>query len=163
MLAWLACRTFALRIPLPTGWPDMLATLGCTHCRRLRPTGIFSSLCRLPTAAHSPALPPAFASPPTRRSPPFGLPRPSAVPSSNALSFVTSPPCPRFASPQVDAAKVTADSHFTGDLGLDSLDTVELVMALEDEFAIEIADESAEKIVSVADAVDFIAGNANAK
>lgn len=83
--------------------------------------------------------------------------------SSNALSFVTSPPCPRFASPQVDAAKVTADSHFTGDLGLDSLDTVELVMALEDEFAIEIADESAEKIVSVADAVDFIAGNANAK
>ncbi|KAK1866285.1 hypothetical protein I4F81_008804 [Pyropia yezoensis] len=64
---------------------------------------------------------------------------------------------------KVDAAKVTADSHFTGDLGLDSLDTVELVMALEDEFAIEIADESAEKIVSVADAVDFIAGNANAK
>lgn len=66
-------------------------------------------------------------------------------------------------APQVDASKVTADSHFTGDLGLDSLDTVELVMALEDEFAIEIADESAEKIVSVADAVDFIANNANAK
>ncbi|OSX77313.1 hypothetical protein BU14_0152s0008 [Porphyra umbilicalis] len=64
---------------------------------------------------------------------------------------------------KVDAAKVTPDSHFTGDLGLDSLDTVELVMGLEDEFAIEIADESAEKIVSVADAVDFIAGNANAK
>lgn len=64
---------------------------------------------------------------------------------------------------QVDAAKVTPDSHFTVDLGLDSLDTVELVMGLEDEFAIEIADESAEKIVSVADAVDFIAGNANAK
>ncbi|GAB0495647.1 hypothetical protein MMPV_006951 [Pyropia vietnamensis] len=64
---------------------------------------------------------------------------------------------------KVDASKVTADSHFTGDLGLDSLDTVELVMALEDEFAIEIADESAEKIVSVADAVDFIANNANAK
>jgi len=63
----------------------------------------------------------------------------------------------------VDAAKVTPDSHFTVDLGLDSLDTVELVMGLEDEFAIEIADESAEKIVSVADAVDFIAGNANAK
>lgn len=75
------------------------------------------------------------------------------------------PPAPRPVppSPQVDAAKVTPESHFTGDLGLDSLDTVELVMALEDEFAIEIADESAEKIVSVADAVDFIATNANAK
>ncbi|MEH2350650.1 MAG: acyl carrier protein [Nostoc sp.] len=52
--------------------------------------------------------------------------------------------------------KVTPQSKFMEDLGADSLDTVELVMALEEEFDIEIPDEAAEKIVSVQDAVDYI-------
>ena len=56
----------------------------------------------------------------------------------------------------VDAEKVTIDSSFIDDLGADSLDTVELVMALEEEFGLEIPDEEAEKIVSVGDAVKYI-------
>ncbi|MBE9247968.1 acyl carrier protein [Dolichospermum sp. LEGE 00240] len=56
----------------------------------------------------------------------------------------------------VDAEKITPQSIFMEDLGADSLDTVELVMALEEEFEIEIPDEAAEKIVSVQDAVDYI-------
>merc|ERR1719272_2200095 len=54
------------------------------------------------------------------------------------------------------SAPVTATSHFMTDLGLDSLDAVELVMAFEDEFEIEISDEQAEKIVSVEKAVEAI-------
>ncbi len=56
----------------------------------------------------------------------------------------------------VDAAEVTPEASFIEDLGADSLDTVELVMALEEEFGIEIPDEQAEKIVTVKDAVAYI-------
>ena len=56
----------------------------------------------------------------------------------------------------VDEAIVTPSARFTGDLGADSLDTVELVMALEEEFGCEIPDEEAEKIQTVQDAVDYI-------
>ena len=52
--------------------------------------------------------------------------------------------------------KVSSESHFVNDLGLDSLDVVEIVMALEDEFGIEISDEEAEKVFTVEDAVEFI-------
>jgi acyl carrier protein len=55
-----------------------------------------------------------------------------------------------------DPSKVTAEASFVDDLGADSLDTVELVMALEEEFEIDIPDEEAEKIVTVQDAVDYI-------
>ncbi len=56
----------------------------------------------------------------------------------------------------VDTAQVTEHAKFVDDLGADSLDTVELVMALEEEFSIEIPDEDAEKIGSVGDAVKYI-------
>jgi len=56
----------------------------------------------------------------------------------------------------VDAEKVTPQANFANDLGADSLDTVELVMALEEEFDIEIPDEAAEKITTVQEAVDYI-------
>ena len=56
----------------------------------------------------------------------------------------------------VEAQEVKPESNFTNDLGADSLDTVELVMALEEEFEIEIPDEAAEKIATVKDAVDYI-------
>lgn len=56
----------------------------------------------------------------------------------------------------VDEDQVTADAAFMDDLGADSLDTVELVMALEEEFDVEISDEDAEKIQKVKDAVDYI-------
>jgi acyl carrier protein len=56
----------------------------------------------------------------------------------------------------VDEAQVSKESSFMDDLGADSLDTVELVMALEEEFEIEISDEDAEKIQSVQDAIDYI-------
>jgi acyl carrier protein len=52
--------------------------------------------------------------------------------------------------------EVKENSSFTTDLGADSLDTVELVMALEDEFGVEIPDEDAEKITTVAAAVDYV-------
>lgn len=57
----------------------------------------------------------------------------------------------------VDEAQVTGEASFMDDLGADSLDTVELVMALEEEFDIEISDEDAEKIATVQDAIDYIA------
>ena len=63
---------------------------------------------------------------------------------------------------QVDAAKVTPDSKWA-DLGLDSLDAVEVIMAIEDEFAIEIPDPEADKILSVAEAIDFISTHPMAK
>lgn len=56
----------------------------------------------------------------------------------------------------VEDAKVTPDANFQNDLGADSLDTVELVMAFEEEFDLEIPDEDAEKIAKVSDAVDYI-------
>jgi acyl carrier protein len=56
----------------------------------------------------------------------------------------------------VDESEVTPDASFIDDLGADSLDTVELVMALEEEFGVEIPDEDAEKIVTVKDAIQYI-------
>ena len=56
----------------------------------------------------------------------------------------------------VEAAQVKDEAKFIDDLGADSLDTVELVMAFEEEFGIEIPDEAAEKIVTVNDAIKFI-------
>jgi len=56
----------------------------------------------------------------------------------------------------VDAANVKPEASFVDDLGADSLDTVELVMALEEEFGVEIPDEDAEKITTVQHAVDYI-------
>ncbi len=59
----------------------------------------------------------------------------------------------------VEAAEVTPEASFIEDLGADSLDTVELVMALEEEFGIEIPDEEAEKIATVKDAIEYIKGH----
>jgi len=56
----------------------------------------------------------------------------------------------------VSDSEVTKDASFVDDLGADSLDTVELVMALEEEFDCEIADDAAEKITTVQQAVDYI-------
>lgn len=56
----------------------------------------------------------------------------------------------------VDVEEVTPEASFIDDLGADSLDTVELVMALEEEFGIEIPDEAAEKITTVNDALSYI-------
>jgi NADH dehydrogenase (ubiquinone) 1 alpha/beta subcomplex 1 len=64
---------------------------------------------------------------------------------------------------KVDSGKVTAAAKFAEDLGLDSLDSVEVVMAIEDEFAIEIPDAEADKIASVGDAVEYVAGHPMAK
>jgi acyl carrier protein len=58
-----------------------------------------------------------------------------------------------------DAANVKNESSFIDDLGADSLDTVELVMALEEEFGTEIPDEQAEKITTVQQAIDYINNN----
>ncbi len=60
----------------------------------------------------------------------------------------------------VKEEEVSADSSFVDDLGADSLDTVELVMALEEEFNIEIQDEDAEKITTIKQAIDFIGAKA---
>ncbi|XP_077218463.1 acyl carrier protein 2, mitochondrial-like [Tasmannia lanceolata] len=64
---------------------------------------------------------------------------------------------------KVDPSKVTPSAHFQNDLGLDSLDTVEIVMALEEEFGFEIPDNEADKINSINLAVDFIASHPQAK
>lgn len=56
----------------------------------------------------------------------------------------------------VDKTKVTLNANFANDLGADSLDTVELVMAIEEEFSIEIPDEDAEKIATLDQAIQFI-------
>jgi acyl carrier protein len=61
----------------------------------------------------------------------------------------------------VDANEVTAEASFVDDLGADSLDTVELVMAFEEAFNIEIPDEAAEKIQKVKDAVEYIQKNSS--
>ncbi len=57
---------------------------------------------------------------------------------------------------RVDLSKVTPDASFVNDLGADSLDQVELVMALEDEFGLEIADEEAQKLDTVGKAIEYI-------
>ena len=61
----------------------------------------------------------------------------------------------------VDEEEVTPDASFVDDLGADSLDTVELVMAFEEEFGVEIPDDAAEKIVTVRDAVSYIKEHAS--
>ena len=63
----------------------------------------------------------------------------------------------------VDEEEVTADASFLDDLGADSLDTVELVMALEEEFGLEIPDEDAEKITRVKEAIEYIDTHAKDK
>ncbi len=60
----------------------------------------------------------------------------------------------------VDEGKVSEEASFIDDLGADSLDTVELVMAFEEEFNVEIPDDAAEKIQTVGDAITFIKDNA---
>jgi acyl carrier protein len=60
----------------------------------------------------------------------------------------------------VEAEEVTPEAKFIEDLGADSLDTVELIMALEEEFGIEIPDEDAEKIITVKDAIEYIKSHA---
>ena len=61
----------------------------------------------------------------------------------------------------IDEAKVTDEASFIDDLGADSLDTVELVMAFEEEFGSEISDSEAEKILTVGDAIKFIENKSN--
>ncbi len=63
----------------------------------------------------------------------------------------------------VKVEEVTAESSFVDDLGADSLDTVELIMALEEEFSIEIPDEDAEKMTKVADVIKYIEEKAASK
>ena len=58
----------------------------------------------------------------------------------------------------IDESKVTPEARFIDDLGADSLDTVELVMAFEEKFNIEIPDDAAETILTVKNAIDFIKG-----
>ena len=62
----------------------------------------------------------------------------------------------------VDADKVKPEASFIDDLGADSLDTVELIMALEEEFNVEIPDEDAEKMATVGDAIRYIESKAQA-
>ena len=61
----------------------------------------------------------------------------------------------------IEEVKVSDDSSFIDDLGADSLDTVELVMAFEEEFGAEISDSEAEKILTVGDAIKFIESKSN--
>ncbi len=63
----------------------------------------------------------------------------------------------------VDEGEVTPTASFVDDLGADSLDTVELVMAFEEAFGVEIPDEDAEKITTVQDAIEYIDKHASAK
>ena len=67
------------------------------------------------------------------------------------------------ANEKVDPAKVNEQAHYVDDLGLDSLDHVEVLMAVEEEFAIEIPDAEAEKILTCADTITFITSHPQAK
>jgi acyl carrier protein len=58
----------------------------------------------------------------------------------------------------VDASEITEEATFTDDLGADSLDVVEMIMELEDEFGIEVSDEEAEKLTTVGKAIEYIKG-----
>jgi acyl carrier protein len=60
----------------------------------------------------------------------------------------------------VEESKAVPEASFIDDLGADSLDTVELVMAFEEEFSVEIPDDAAEKILTIQDAIDYIQKNA---
>ena len=62
----------------------------------------------------------------------------------------------------VNESEVTPEAKFVDDLGADSLDLVELVMALEEEYNMEISDEDAEKILTVGDAIEYIQSHVNA-
>ena len=62
----------------------------------------------------------------------------------------------------VDEAEVKLEAHFVDDLGADSLDVVELVMALEEEFSLEISDEDAEKLTTVKQVIEYIGAHAKA-
>eukprot|EP00008_Paramoeba_atlantica_P010120 CAMPEP_0201487692 /NCGR_PEP_ID=MMETSP0151_2-20130828/15169_1 /ASSEMBLY_ACC=CAM_ASM_000257 /TAXON_ID=200890 /ORGANISM="Paramoeba atlantica, Strain 621/1 / CCAP 1560/9" /LENGTH=126 /DNA_ID=CAMNT_0047872815 /DNA_START=49 /DNA_END=429 /DNA_ORIENTATION=+ len=64
---------------------------------------------------------------------------------------------------KVDPARVTANAHFSKELGLDSLDAVELVMAIEDEFALEVPESEQENLVSVDAVINYVLSNPNAK
>ena len=64
---------------------------------------------------------------------------------------------------ETDESRITPDSKFVDDLGADSLDQVELIMALEEEFGIEIPDEQAEKIQTIADAIKYVETNSKEK
>ncbi|DBA99496.1 TPA: hypothetical protein ACH3X3_012083 [Trebouxia sp. C0006] len=68
-----------------------------------------------------------------------------------------------FAGTYLDKNEVSPSAHFQKDLGLDSLDTVEVVMAFEEEFAVEIPDVEADKILSTADAIQYISAHPQAK
>ena len=92
------------------------------------------------------------------------------MPGFASCSNSRSSPCPASWCNQSDGCcgliallQVSADAAFQKDLGLDSLDAVELVMALEEEFAIEIPDSEADKITSTSDAISYIAANPMAR
>ena len=63
----------------------------------------------------------------------------------------------------VNEEEVTLDASFVGDFGADSLETVELIMAFEEEFGIEIPDEDAERIIHVKEAIDYVESHAKGK
>lgn len=64
---------------------------------------------------------------------------------------------------KVDPESVTSKSHFQKDLGLDSLETIDVIMLIEDEFSIEIPDAEMEKIQTIEDAINYISANPHAK